>query len=106
MVLGHMAIILFPVLCKCRNKIKKSKDNKNQMQRRLNNEIIKKIKLFDFLLIFDLKVQPKQEIELLTIFEHNDEFPQISVSSTLTLVEVGCMYTISINQRNQKNQNL
>ena len=61
---------------------------------------------FDFLLIFDLKVQPKKEIELLTICEHNDEFPQIFVSSTLTLVEVGCMYTISINQRNQKNQNL
>ena len=53
-----------------------------------------------------VKVQPKQEIELLTICEHNDEFPQIFVSSTLTLVEVGCMYTISINQRNQKNQNL
>ena len=61
---------------------------------------------FDFLIIFDLKVQPKQEVELLTICEHNDKFPQIFVSSTLTLVEVGCMYTISINQKNQKNQNL
>jgi len=85
------------------------------MQRRLNNQIIKRIKLFDFLLffyffyfliIFDLKVQPRQEVESLTICEHNDKFPEIFVSSTLTLLEVGCMYTISINQRNQKNQNL
>ena len=70
----QMVMILFHVIAR----IKKSKDNKNQMQRRLNNEIIKKIKLFDFpwffyfLLIFDLKVQPKQEIEFLTICEHND----------------------------------
>ena len=31
--------------------IKKSKDDKNQMQRRLSNEITKSIKLCDFLLI-------------------------------------------------------
>ena len=28
MVLGHMAIILFPVLCKCRNKLKRAKITK------------------------------------------------------------------------------
>ena len=30
MVLGHMAIIPFPVLCKCRNKLKRAKITKIQ----------------------------------------------------------------------------
>ena len=30
MVLGHMAIIPFPVLCKCRNKLKRLNKTKNK----------------------------------------------------------------------------
>ena len=53
MVLGHLVIIPFPVLCKCRNKLKRAKITKNPMQRRLNYQIMERIKLFDFLWFFD-----------------------------------------------------
>ena len=40
-----------------------SKDNKNQMQRRLNNEIIKRIKLFDYISCFDFFLFYKNKSE-------------------------------------------
>ena len=39
--LGHMSIILFPVLSTYHNVLQKSKDDWNNKQRQLNNQIIK-----------------------------------------------------------------
>ena len=48
-VLGHMAIIPFPVLCKCRNVLQRAKTKGLKRA----NQIIKRIKVFDYFDFFD-----------------------------------------------------
>ena len=49
MVLGHMAITLFPVLCKCRNVSKRTKTSKiNCNDDKTGVELHQKIKILDY----------------------------------------------------------
>ena len=75
------------------------------MQRQQNNQKIKIIKLFNFLLFFwfsyyFLHSSPAMTGDgIITMCVHNDSLPQIFVSWTLAFCWGRCMYTVSINQR-------
>ena len=45
---GHMTIIPFPVLYQCPNALERTKTTKIKCKDNLNNQIIKKIKNFDY----------------------------------------------------------